>query len=230
MALMFVDSGAYSRSTPQTVSAGGRNWQQTQGGAYYDPTSGRTITNPAGYDASVNQARTLSNPASYNTGVDYMAALQPFLNNISSSMQSVSSQIPQTNVYEQRLQALLDNPDSISNTGVYKFALDQGQKALERSASAKGMTGSGNVLAALSDYGQGTASQAYNTEADRLANLTGQQKSYMTNSANTLASLAQAGGGLALSASKAKADDYWNANNQALNTARMSNYYNPIVW
>jgi hypothetical protein len=87
--------------------------------------------------------------------------------------------VDRTNVYEKKLLSLLDNPDSIANTGAYKFRFNQGQQALERSAAAKGMTGSGNTLAALADYGQGMASQAYNTEADRLGNLTGVQKNYI---------------------------------------------------
>lgn len=73
--------------------------------------------------------------------------------------------------YQRRLNSLLDNPDSIQNSGVYKFQMQQGQQALERSAAAKGMTGSGNTLQALMAYGQGNAAQAYNTEADRLAGL-----------------------------------------------------------
>jgi len=232
MALMFVDSSAYSGNSlnrPSSVSAGGRNWQQTQGGAYYDPISGRTISNPSGYDATVNQARALSNPASYNTGVDYMAAVQPYLQSATDAVTRLTSTMP-TNDYQARLTALLDNPDSISNTGAYKFQFNQGQKALERSAAARGMLGSGNTLASLVNYGQGAASQAYNTEADRLAGLVGQNQNYTTNIAKTLADINLSAGNVALNASKAKADDYWNANNQALNTARMSNYYNPIVW
>lgn len=78
-----------------------------------------------------------------------------------------------TNPYQQRLNALLDNPDSIANTGVYKFAFDQGNEAINRNLAAKGLLKSGNRLAELTKFGQGLASQQYGSEADRLAKLYG---------------------------------------------------------
>lgn len=73
--------------------------------------------------------------------------------------------------YENRLRSLLENPESVSQTSGYKFAFNEGQRALERSAAAKGMLGSGNTLAALVQYGQGQAAQQYGNEANRLADL-----------------------------------------------------------
>jgi len=73
--------------------------------------------------------------------------------------------------YRTRLNALLDNPDAIANTGVYKFALNQGNEAVNRNLAAKGLLKSGNRLAELTKFGQGLASQQYGQEADRLANL-----------------------------------------------------------
>lgn len=73
--------------------------------------------------------------------------------------------------YRARLNSLMDNPDSIANTGVYKFAFDQGNEAINRNLAAKGLLKSGNRLAELTKYGQGLASQQYGAEADRLANL-----------------------------------------------------------
>jgi hypothetical protein len=121
-----------------------------------------------------------------------------------------------SNPYEVRLNRLLDNPDNIADTGAYKFRFAQGQQALERGAAAKGMTGSGNTLAALINYGQGAASQAYESERNALAQLTGQQNQFnlgqrghdisaygaQTSRMGTL-------GSLALSAQRAQADDYW---------------------
>ena len=72
------------------------------------------------------------------------------------------------NYYENRLKSLMENPNSIQNSGAYRFAFDQGQQAIERSAAAKGMLNSGNILAELARYGQGMASQQYDKEADRL--------------------------------------------------------------
>ena len=73
--------------------------------------------------------------------------------------------------YYQRLNALLDNPDSIANTGAYKFAFKQGNEAVNRNLAAKGLLKSGNRLSALAEFGQGLASQQYGAEADRLAGI-----------------------------------------------------------
>ena len=74
-------------------------------------------------------------------------------------------------VYRTRLDTLMDNPDSIANTGAYKFAFNQGQEALNRQLAAKGLLNSGNRLYELTKFGQGLASQQYGAEVDRLANL-----------------------------------------------------------
>ena len=126
------------------------------------------------------------------------------------------------NPYEVRLNSLLDNPDSIANTGAYKFALGQGQQALERSAAAKGMTGSGNTLAALLQYGQGMASQQYGKEADRLASLV--QGRDQTNASlygsDSSAEASRYGTDVGSktsmwnTAQKINADNYWNAQQQ----------------
>jgi hypothetical protein len=56
----------------------------------------------------------------------------------------------------------------------YEFALDQGLQAAERGASAGGMLGSGNLLTALTEYGQGTANKEFNSWLDRLNGVSGQ--------------------------------------------------------
>jgi len=81
-----------------------------------------------------------------------------------------------SNYYENRLKSLMENPNSIQNSGAYRFAFDQGQQAIERSAAAKGMLNSGNILAELARYGQGMASQQYDKEADRLGQLAMQKE------------------------------------------------------
>lgn len=59
----------------------------------------------------------------------------------------------------------------------YNFRFQQGQQAVERSALARGLGGSGNVLQALTDYGQGAASQEYGAQFARLSSLSQQQQS-----------------------------------------------------
>jgi hypothetical protein len=49
----------------------------------------------------------------------------------------------------------------------YKFRLGQGEQALERSAAAKGVLGSGGTLKDIMGYGQNFASQEYSNVASR---------------------------------------------------------------
>lgn len=58
----------------------------------------------------------------------------------------------------------------------YKFALDQGLQATQRSNSA--MRNSGNTLAALTRYGSGLAAQDYGNTRDFLGRMTGQEQQY----------------------------------------------------
>lgn len=75
--------------------------------------------------------------------------------------------------YEARLKALLDNPDSVTQTAGYKFRFNQGQEALNRSMAARGLANSGNRLMELTKYGQDMASQEYDNQANRLNALLG---------------------------------------------------------
>lgn len=53
------------------------------------------------------------------------------------------------------------NPEDVANTPEYKFALEQGTRAIAQNAAATGNLFSGNTGAALENYGQGLASQQY---------------------------------------------------------------------
>lgn len=75
--------------------------------------------------------------------------------------------------YQNQLSALMANPGSFTSSPAYKFAYDQGLEAVNRSLAAKHLLGSGNRLTALTQYGQGMASQQYNTQAQLLAKLAG---------------------------------------------------------
>lgn len=72
---------------------------------------------------------------------------------------------------EARLKSLLDNPDSIKETGAYKFRVRQGEEALQRQLGARGMLNSGNRLMELTKYGQDMGSQEYENQFGRLGNL-----------------------------------------------------------
>lgn len=79
---------------------------------------------------------------------------------------------------QQRLSDLLNNPSSIESDPSYQFRLEQGNQAINRSAAAKGMLGSGNVLAELAKYGQGMASQEYGNQFNRLSDLMRQKQQF----------------------------------------------------
>jgi len=78
--------------------------------------------------------------------------------------------------YEARLKALISNPSSIRDTPGYRFNLDQGLEAAQRSGSR--MRGSGNVLAELQKLGSGYAESTYGAEVDRLGGLLGQEQQF----------------------------------------------------
>lgn len=76
------------------------------------------------------------------------------------------------------------NPQNIANDPGYQFRMSEGQKALDRSASARGMLNSGGAMKSMARYSQGAASdefqnawnrnQTENTgRFNRLANLAG---------------------------------------------------------
>lgn len=79
---------------------------------------------------------------------------------------------------EARLRSLLDNPNSIKQSGAYRFRVKQGQEALERSLGAKGLLRSGNRLSELTKYGQDMGTQEYDAQAARIGALLG---NYSTN-------------------------------------------------
>jgi hypothetical protein len=74
-------------------------------------------------------------------------------------------------------QAFQNSPD-------YKFAFDEGNRAVQFSAAAKGALGSGNTLRDLTTFGQGAATQNFQNYAQRLMQLAQMGQGAATNSAN----------------------------------------------
>lgn len=183
-------------------------------------------------------AKQQSNPANLIGGTDYLAQIQQYLNPQSSAAGGGAASGTQTsNPYEQRLQQLVNDPNSISDSNAYKFRFNQGQQALERGAAAKGMLGSGNTLAALAQYGQGMASDEYGNEVSRLGALSGQRDQYnlglkgLANSEYGLrAGTDQNRGSLALSALTTANDQRLKANQLASSTATATGLVRPNIW
>lgn len=78
--------------------------------------------------------------------------------------------------YEDRLKGLIDQPGSYQATPGFTFARDQGLEAINRNNSAT--RGSGNVLAELTKYATGLASQDYGNTRDFLGRMTGQDQQF----------------------------------------------------
>lgn len=78
--------------------------------------------------------------------------------------------------------AMARQTETLRNTPGYQFAFTQGQDALENSAAARGMLGSGNTFKEITDYGQGMADQTYQKRIQNLSNLmnTGQSAAAMS--------------------------------------------------
>lgn len=88
---------------------------------------------------------------------------------------------------ERRLQDLITNPASLESSSSYKFRVQQGQEALQRSMGARGLLNSGNRLMDLTKYGQDMGSQEYEAEnARRMALLNSYAGNYNTDQANNV--------------------------------------------
>lgn len=70
---------------------------------------------------------------------------------------------------------------SFTQSPDYQFALEQGMKALDRSAAARGRLYSGGYGEDLTRFGQGLATQNYNNYYNRLAGLSGTGQTSATN-------------------------------------------------
>lgn len=136
-----------------------------------------------------NTARIQADATKYGQGVDQ------FLGQAVPTMDTGNRFENGLGTYEQQLQQLLTNPDSINQSAAYKFRVGQGQEALNRSLGARGLLNSGNRLMELTKYGQDMASQEYGNQADRLGSLvnTYTQGYNADKSANTAAFSAKSG-------------------------------------
>lgn len=95
----------------------------------------------------------------------------------------------------------------------YKFRLSEGNKALDRSAAARGMLLSGNQLKALSRYNQGMASDEFGNWTNRLAALAGVGQSATGATASAGANAASNQGNALMQAGNARASGYIGKNN-----------------
>lgn len=88
-----------------------------------------------------------------------------------------------------RLEQLVNVPFEASPG--YNFRFNEGVRAIDRGAAARGMLGSGARLRALQRYGQGIAADEYANYMNRLAALTGIGQTATAQSASAAAPFAQ---------------------------------------
>ena len=89
----------------------------------------------------------------------------------------------------EQVRELMEEPESFTGSPGYQLRFGEGQRAVERSAASRGKMFSGQLLKELTTYGQGMASQEYQSEFQRrmsMANLGGQAASGAVGAAQLL--------------------------------------------
>jgi hypothetical protein len=79
--------------------------------------------------------------------------------------------------YAGQLQALMNDPNTVTQTPGYQFNLAQGLQGLQAQQAAQGRLVSGGALIQGQQFGQNLASQNYNQQIDTLARLSGAYQS-----------------------------------------------------
>jgi len=72
---------------------------------------------------------------------------------------------------DEALYNLIQNPDSVRALPAYQFDQQEGRRAVDRSAAARGMDASGRTLKDLTRFGTGLADQTYGNQLMRLLGL-----------------------------------------------------------
>lgn len=82
----------------------------------------------------------------------------------------------QRDMYQEMLRNLMNDPaGAMKNNPSFKFGMDQGLEAVMRKLSAGGMSGSGNEMMALQEFGTGYTMNFLNQQEQMLAQLSGAQ-------------------------------------------------------
>ncbi len=109
--------------------------------------------------------------------------------------------------------------DRVASTPGYQFQMEQGTKAIERTAAAKGNLLSGNTLTAATNYGQGLAQNFYGVYMDNLARIvnegspaTMQISQNQVNEGKDYGTLIEAGGQAGMQTSRLIGDAYAQSN------------------
>ena len=152
-------------SPPATTTGTGVTTPSTSGGSYLD-----SIINAGGDWTTKDTLKTVMGGLGIlndrNATDDYRSSLEEGFNKDNPWSQYQPE-------YAAQLDALMKDPSKISETPGYQFAFDQGQKALNRKQASTGDRFSGRALAEATEFGTGLASQMWNQEMNRYADLAG---------------------------------------------------------
>ena len=163
---MFPRTNTNTNVLPTEGQVADGKYHYVQGGLVYTPSAGAIYNN--GQWVSPLTAQT-NNIASQKLRYEAdSAATKAAADKASYLAQLQNQQVAST--AGNKLNTLLQNPESVSSTPGYQFAYNQGLEAVNRTAAAKGQLGSGNRLYDLTKFGQGLASQTYNNTVNQLGN------------------------------------------------------------
>lgn len=99
----------------------------------------------------------------------------------------------------------------------YQFRMDEGIKALDRSAAARGTLNSGGQLRKLTRYGQDYASNEYQRVYDRIAQIAGFGRGASSDSSNLVFNTGQGVSGALVNAGEARASGFAASGNAIAN-------------
>lgn len=90
----------------------------------------------------------------------------------------------------------------------YRFRMDEGMKAIERSAAARGVLGSGGTLRGATRFAQDYASNEYQRVFDRISSIAGRGQSAASQGSNIIVGTGQGVGSALINAGEARASGY----------------------
>lgn len=142
-----------------------------------DPNASQYASQLSGIRDQLDQAEKITDPAQRDIAKQQIQSqLQSFSSSLGPQYQDIATQLG--SVANQFNAGYGSSPSSawspeviqakLEATPGYQFRFNQGMKAIDRSAAAKGNLLSGNTLAAAQEFGQGLASQEYNNRINQL--------------------------------------------------------------
>ena len=146
--------------------------------AAVDPTYGYGTSWGTGSSAAGDAGGSSSwlTTSNINSGVNLLSTYLQSKNSQAGAQAAANAADPfasQRPMYQDALKQLMTNPAGFLNTPQYQTAMASGVDAVDRSAGAQHLLGSGNRLAELMQYGQGVENTQFNQYAELLSTLSG---------------------------------------------------------